>query len=103
MKKITLYGVLLTVLILTGLTMWGPWDTYLWSSGADYFSSSTYSHEMPVWTGEILRYTNGAITEDEAKKDDYEWLERHPWMKEIWEINEYGRLAPKRDQNNEKR
>ena len=88
---------LIVFLSLAGLTCWGPWDTYRWSSGRDFFSSNTYVHDLPVWAGEVLRYTNGAITNDEAKQNDREWLERHPWMKEVWEINEYGWLAPKKD------
>lgn len=85
------------VLVLFCLTKWGPWDTYSWDAGhGDGWGNYTYVEDLPVWFGEILSYTHGAMTDEESKQEEREWLEQDPQRKELWEINEYGRLQLKR-------
>lgn len=92
MRKLIIPLIFLSLVSLLLLSLFGPWDTYITSVKSDGLSQYTYVSEFPVWLGEILRYTDGAITVKEDKENQRKWLENHPEYKDIYQINEYGNL-----------
>jgi hypothetical protein len=62
-----LVGPIVLVVVLTLLTVFGPWDTYrVPQKCSDGMGGCVGVVDLPVWAGEILRYTSGATTQKEG-------------------------------------